>query len=349
MSRYVTLLFLVFLSSCLDPVSFDNEVSTNSLVVDATLNLTESIQIVKLSRSLLFGQKVDNPELNAEVYLVTEDGELPYQESEEGVYLLSSPTGLIESGQSYALRIITADGEEYLSQPEEMPILYPALSAESIFERDLITLSNGLEVSDDVLNTYISTDLPEGPEPIFLRWLYDELYIIQEIQCGPLHNPVACYVSLDGNNQNFNLLNSSNIDGLRAEGIRVASKSDFPLREFSNRHYFLIYQMSITAEAYNYWLRVKEITSQQGTVFDKPPAPIVGNIFNINDQSKPALGYFELAAVDTIRPFIFPSQFADAITRDVLCRPSQIFDRPRECCNCLSLENSTLDRPPWIN
>jgi len=350
MKRLVFLLLICLSSSCLDPISFDDVEGTNKLVVDAVLNLTERTQEVKLSRSLPFGQKIDLFESDAIVSLIHNESTLTYEEVEPGIYQLDVEPDFLLSGESYSLHIMTSSGDEYLSTPEIMPVLYPASDAVSIFEREIITLSTGIEVTGNVLNTYLSTDIPaENEEPAYFRWFYDELYLFTKESCGPLDPSFTCYISQDGNNQNFNLLSSEDIAGATVENIKVASKFNFPIREFVNRHYFIVYQQSITEAAHEYWLKVKEITSQSGTVFDLPPAPIQGNVLNLNDPEKHALGYFELSAVDTIRPFIFPSEFEEVITREKICSPFNRRNWPDECCNCFVLEGASLDRPSWVN
>jgi len=342
MNKFLLLLIICLTPSCLDPVTFDNEEGTNKLVIDGILNLQERTQEIRLTRSLPFGQKFVSPESEAIVSLIHEETRFTYDEIEPGLYQLEVEPGLISSGEEYALHIVTLSGEEYQSTPEIMPFLYPALSANSVFEREIVTLN--------VLNTYVSTNLP-GPnnDPAYFKWLYDEMYLFQKLSCGPLDPSFTCYIYQDGNNQNFNILRSQDIEGTVVNQIKVASKSDLPIREFDNRHYFIVYQQSITRKAYDYWLKVKEITGQQGTVFDKPPAPIQGNVLNLNDPGNHALGYFELSAVDTIRPFIIPSEFEEAITREKVCGQFNRRNWPPECCNCFVLDGASLDRPAWVN
>jgi len=318
---WIAILALISSTSCLDPIEFDVEENPNILVVDAVLNLTESTQQVILSRTLPFEQKFFNPDVNLR----------------------------LEEGETYILRITTAGGQRYASTPEVMPVLQRADTADSRFEREKVTLNTGVEITTDVLNTYLSTDITARiDEEVFLKWYYDELYLFTEILCGPLDPVLTCYVPIDGNNQAFSLVRSSNVGGSRIEDVRVARKTEFPLTEFGNRHYFIIYQQSITKGAYEYWSKVQEVTRQQGTVFDKPPAAISGNIFNTEDPEDRVLGYFELMAVDTIRPFIFPAAFKEAITTETLCSFTSGTFGP-ECCNCLRLPMASLDRPSWIN
>jgi len=346
---WIAILALISSTSCLDPIEFNVEENPNILVVDAVLNLTESTQQVILSRTLPFEQKFFNPESGAQINLVVGDQSLPYIEIEEGIYSLDLVNLQLEEGETYILRITTAGGQRYASTPEVMPVLQRADTADSRFEREKVTLNTGVEITTDVLNTYLSTDITARiDEEVFLKWYYDELYLFTEILCGPLDPVLTCYVPIDGNNQAFSLVRSSNVGGSRIEDVRVARKTEFPLTEFGNRHYFIIYQQSITKGAYEYWSKVQEVTRQQGTVFDKPPAAISGNIFNTEDPEDRVLGYFELMAVDTIRPFIFPAAFKEAITTETLCSFTSGTFGP-ECCNCLRLPMASLDRPSWIN
>lgn len=347
--KWLILLLLLFPFGCLDPIEFDIPDGPSSLVIDGVLNLTEPVQQIRLSRSLPFEQKFIDPETDAAILLNIGDDQLPYAETEDGIYQLELAKGRLRSGETYSIEIRTKDGNTYLSKPETMPFLQRAEEARSVFEREIITSSSGQETIGTVLNTYLTTNIDNQENPKYFKWLYNELYLFTESLCSPLQTVATCYVSLAGNNQNYALLDARNVAGDRLEDIRVASKMNFPLREFQSRHYFIIYQQSITPQAYEYWSRVRDITRQEGTVFDKPPAVVIGNVYNPDDEEERVLGYFELAAVDTIRPFIFPSEFAENVTRETVCSPFNFRNWPRECCSCLSLPNSSLVRPAWID
>jgi len=349
--RYI-LLFIMFSSlySCLDSITLDIPESPEVLVIDGSLNLTESVQQVTLSRTLPFKQKIFNPESGAQVTLITENEELTYSEVREGIYELILNDNFLAPNEQYSLRVITNTGDEYESISDRMPSMQTADKAEAIFEREIITLSTGVENIDDVLNAYLSTDIIVEPDQeVYLKWFFDEFYLFTDNQCSPLDLPMTCYVPIPGDNQNFALLRSNDLRSNRVENIKVASKKSFPLREFQNRHYFIIYQQAITKTAHDYWSRVIDVTRQSGTIFDRPPASVRGNFRNIQDPELPVLGLFELTAVDTIRPFVMPSEFATARTREVACNPFNRRAWPAECCNCLTILDATLDRPSWVN
>ena len=102
---------------------------------------------------------------------------------------------------------------------------------------------------------------------------------------------------------------------------------------------------SITVNAYEYWSNIAQIVNQAGTIFDIPPAPIRGNLYNPNEEDEFILGYFEASAIDTVRVSIFP--FDISYSPIAYCSQNIWAPSFNECGNCLLWENSTAIRPSW--
>ena len=104
-------------------------------------------------------------------------------------------------------------------------------------------------------------------------------------------------------------------------------------------------------DADTFWESLKQLTEAEGTLFDLPPAKVRGNIFNVDDPEEVVLGFFEVAAVDTIRNFIIPSLIRPEVDQQFFC-PEPGFPfvgfRPSECCNCTQLPGASLERPDWF-
>ena len=65
--------------------------------------------------------------------------------------------------------------------------------------------------------------------------------------------------------------------------------------------FFSVKQLSINREAYEYWEKIKIVINNQGSLFDIPPAPVFGNIANVEDRNEIVLGYFEVAKTKVTR------------------------------------------------
>ena len=60
-----------------------------------------------------------------------------------------------------------------------------------------------------------------------------------------------------------------------------------------------IYQMSITKEVYNY---IDQVQSQSlnGSPFATPPAPVLGNVYNVNDSNELVHGIFSISGISHV-------------------------------------------------
>jgi len=347
----ILIVLIVLMSSCLDPIVIDvSAENTSRLVVAGQLNDSGEKQIIRLSTSLPFGNKSTSPVTGAQIQLcdlglgLCED----YYEEEEGVYSLWANNITPTPGHEYYITIDLENGSQYESSPQILPLPQKADSVYYNFERKNTTDKFGVERITDVINVFIDTKLDRSGGTQFFRWNYDELYIFPDESCGPLEPVLTCYVPIEGDNQNITLFSSDLVDQDKILGINVAIKNTFPLIEFRSRHYFNVYQYSISEEAFTYWTRVKSIILQAGTVIDIPPASIPGNIRNINDSSDRVLGFFEVASRDIQRTFLFPSDFKENISQFEICSR---FDRRNwgpECCDCTTIPNASLVRPEWI-
>lgn len=101
---------------------------------------------------------------------------------------------------------------------------------------------------------------------------------------------------------------------------KVKSLNDLEIAErvvnntFAERHAFTVYQVSLTPEAFDYWRRIKLSINQPGSIFDTPPAPIVGDISN-EETEELALGYFEVSNFILSLFFVYPYNILFSIRR----------------------------------
>jgi hypothetical protein len=157
-------------------------------------------------------------------------------------------------------------------------------------------------------------------------------------------NPKTCYIIEKVNPQNILLFSSENTASDQLNKHLIATNLIAPTYAYATRHYYNVYQYSITQAAYEYWQKVDKVANQVGSVFDAPPASIQGNVFNANDPSEEVLGYFQVTALDTVRAVSFRQDFPE-VNIYPFCRLPYEPSSREACGNCLSLKNSTLERP----
>jgi len=101
-----------------------------------------------------------------------------------------------------------------------------------------------------------------------------------------------------------------------------------------------------TKEAYAYWDKVNEIAYLTGSIFDTPPAPIKGNIYNIKNEEEIVLGYFEVSSVDTLRMWTNRNDLNPLAIYD-RCNDEYLYQAWNDdaCRDCLVLDNASTERP----
>ncbi len=120
-------------------------------------------------------------------------------------------------------------------------------------------------------------------------------------------------------------------------------------RRFVYGYSALVTQYSLNEESYDFWKKIDDQQKNVGSVFDSPPAQILGNMTFVNNPENPVLGFFEASSVQTKRIFIYPTDFLfTPVLNVVQCFPAQpTLDPPPWCFNCLSIENSTNTKPSY--
>lgn len=353
MRRAITYIFLLTILSvigCLDPFTFDNLDQDTSIVVDGQLLSNDGPHIVRVSKVLEFGDKFFDPVAGALVRLNHNDTYYDYEEVSPGQHVI--PTGIIspEEGDVCFIELRLPNGDMIISSPDVIPGSNDLQEANAVFDTEFRTDKFGISRRQRIIEITVNADFPKIDEgkDFFLRYGIEEDYSYPEVPCGGLHQPKTCYLNIPAFSKEFTLFNSALSSKSRVDSLLLFKKQDLASVEFRGKHYFSVFQYTITEDAYEYWLRVKEVTNQSGTVFDKPPAPVFGNLINQTNPSQPVLGYFELASVSIARTFVLPFEYFAGATDQDRCGPFLRRSWPSSCCNCLDIPNATTTRPPWF-
>ena len=286
--------------------------------------------------------------------MVAEDGTREaYVEMQQGTYQLEGKQIKGETGKEYFVEIKLPDGNEYRSRPAQMPRLIKGDSTYIRFGFIEELLITGAIAQKSFLEVFIDTAVPQDEQDYWLKWEANTLYSFPEIICSPLAPPPkTCFILGIPDPQQVILFNGERFNASRLDKLKVSQKrlvpDDF---EYRGRHYFLVNQQSITQETHDYWDKINRVANQTGSIFDAPPAGILGNIYNVNDEKEVVLGYFELSNTDSLRAFVTGGELFDVYK--FTTRVCPVIGNPftrffRECCDCQRIDNSTLDRPSWF-
>jgi hypothetical protein len=272
-----------------------------------------------------------------------------YKESESkpGEYILEGLSGT--PGSTYYLQVVLTNGDTYQSVPEQMPLTSCSITTNHEFVTETVTDNESVKSEKPLIKIYANSTLPDLSDKIYLKWNVEEVFALvpTDFPDGFGNTPGTCYIVQNADPQRVALFNGGEVAASTLSSILVTSRIiDY---SFFTRHYFTTYQSSLTREAHDYWNKVNVLANQVGSIFDTPPAEISGNLSNINDKSEKVLGYFQATNQIYDRFFVLRSDLPFPILwQDCKYFDPAFNDYPVRCLNCLSVRNSSLERPDWF-
>ncbi|MBI1227753.1 MAG: DUF4249 family protein [Bacteroidetes bacterium] len=336
--------FLGFLSSgCIDEIKLDIDTNQQKVVVNGLVSDSLQVQTVQLGYSAVIGVGNDNiltPIEGASV-LVKDDAGSSFQflEAEKGIYEKEFQG---ESGKVYHLEIQLPDGKQIRSVPALLRKAPEISDAKfEIVEESYLT-PNGNEEKNKLLQVSLNTNLSNLSERPYLLWRTTGEYEFWE-GGGLTINPKVCYVK---NNVALNVIKVLDTHKM-ASGHLIDEpflRTDYNYR-FSDRYCFHLQQYAISASEYKYWQAVDAVIHIDGSMFDPPPGTVKGNLFNPDDSLELVVGYFTVAGVSYKRAFTDASSIGTFVSRK--CESLNGGGRGTECAYCLSIVNSTTQKPSY--
>ena len=341
--HFILFLITLGLSACLDEIELNVDSNESFLVVSGEITTNPGPYQIELARSAKFSSGaagIPDRVRGASITLKDDQGnEAPFFEVDDGVYQTIPDAIQGTVGRSYYVEI-EVDGQRYQSQPEK---ILPVVSSQSLgisFRNETTVNEAGNFTEVNLVTVLVDTEFPS--DSAFLKWNTFGIYEFGEISSQGNINPDICYVTETIDFDNVAIASAEASNGPLLQGKEVLTRTvDF---RFSAAYCFNVIQQSITKAAYEFWSAVSDEFERNGNIFETPPGKIRGNIVNSDNPEEEVLGIFTASAVDTMQLFVTPAEVGTPIPR---CRP---FPRPTDACfNCLSLPNSTLEKPSCWN
>ena len=337
------------LASCVSPLDRFAEYSGGQIVISGQVSSLEENNVIYVGRTS-DRHRLPEPVEGALVTLY-EDGNISFNFSEDpevrGKYLLPNFQGT--PGHTYQIEVALPDGETFSSAPEKMPVLIGNDDVYYSIEKEEFTDEDGIVADRYFIKIYTSHALPSAEEPVFLKWHVEEVYILSPTDFpDPFGNvPPSCYIDQPVDPQRIVLFSTEGIKATSIPDLLVASRQVDAT--FKERHYFTTFQSSITREAYEYWRKVDILANQTGSIFDGPPARVQGNIASTSNPEEEVHGYFQAVNQKWNRFYVLPSEIPIYLKPHCEYSPQRQYnDYPSECLDCLSVRNSSYNRPPWF-
>ncbi|MEM7511940.1 MAG: DUF4249 domain-containing protein [Bacteroidota bacterium] len=347
---------LSYLSGCIEAVELKEETPTEKeFVVHAVLYAGTGRNVVELGFTQEFGIVIPAPEEGANVSVTDEQGNTySFTEESSGTYIWENTTRPILAGEAFTLNISTRSGEAFTSTPETVPGGVPIKNIYYEVNQDQFINEIGNPLTKDFVDVYIDVDLTGAETASLLRWETDNVYLFWEVDkpkppCNPFYTPKVCYI-YDGKMQPEEVLLLDGRENVNTEINRIWVGRKQLDSTFNQLNGFEVVQHSMTKSSFAYWEDVNKVISQGGGIFDSPPAPVRGNITNVDNPLEQVLGSFQVANTDTAHLLIYKTDLAPEYVPPRYCKPLWwdpcTFYRP--CDNCQVIKNSSPVRPAFF-
>ena len=309
--RYKLIIFVslaVMCINCIDPYTPDIGGYRLLLVVDALITDEDAPNYVKLSWTSRIEGEYDKVG-NAVVIISDDSGNsFTLKEKERGEYWTDPAIFRGEVGKSYTLSIVAPNGEEYRSNS---CLMYPVSEIDSLYYTYHEAVPEGYLDYYKGVNIYVDT--PTESASGYRRWTYDEWWKFKV--------PYAPRAKYMGDGEIIHIKPEKEICWSHNPSKNIDLHIDIPSgkniinhpvlflpSELSNRFQFQycieVKQLSVSREEYEFWNAMKQLNETGGDIFDRQPYSVAGNVKNLDNPSKNALGYFQVSSVSSKRMYI---------------------------------------------
>jgi len=250
-----------------------------------------------------------------------------------GRYATSSIQGVV--GNSYRLNLVYL-GTQFQSTWET---ILPFAEIDSVSFEEQIKGTTDKEIEVAGLQFYANShSQPDGP--IYYRFEWEETWKI-----GVRWTPNYLFLGNDQLTNNPDIRstcwkynNPANINIASTSGLSDNRLTKHPLQfitseeeRYSRRYSLNVKQYSLDEKEFIFWKNLQESNEEIGSLFDRQPATVIGNISSINDSGDIILGYFSANGVTESRKYVSTTEVS-----------SKLFLIPNFCAELDSMLKSEL-------
>lgn len=377
MKNTIIYILILFLGACTEPYYQETPDYEEMLIIYGRITDQDEKYTVELTRAMgLYDENVSDEELyetGAVVMITDNSGNTEtLVEEEPGTYRTSGNNIIGTYGESYTLRIITDDGEEYESEPvsliigPELDTVYTEYNELYSFESQEYVKGFGVKIN--------TGQFPEKSKNYYLKWEYEEIWQLTPYWNTQYFDHDHCWITEQSNN--ILIFNTEDIDNNQLNDISILNINENNYRLYEG-YSVLIRQYVIGESEYEFWRIMKQNIMDNGGIMDNVPYNPVGNISCTSNPEKKVLGFFSAASVSGKRTF-FPNPMYEIEfpTFNERCKSTRVslryynylkekqtlyvvhfdelleevvFTRQRYCVDCSVIENSKVVEPDYWN
>lgn len=320
MRHFIRLLIVMLLTQeCREPFEVDVPSGNSLLVVNGRITDQPGPYMVKLSRSGPLGSTEFPTESGATVTIESGSGTIEtLDEAMEGYYFTSENGIRGEIGEQYRVSIQTRNEETYQSDWKTLKQSPPIDSIYFTYKEE--QTENGLLQG---FQTFVDTHDPTNKTEYYRyewieTWQYQVPNAAQFEYLGNDNRMViekkeTCWVDQPSNSINVVSSTQNELDIISQHPILYITTETPHLRI---RYSILVNQYALDEDEFMFWKNLKETVDESGTLFDKQPQSITGNLHKVNSD-EPVLGYFSASAISSQRVFIERSDLPEEAELDL--------------------------------
>ncbi len=347
--RLAFILLLLVFGTCREPIDLDVDRVRGQLVVYGHVDNGDDALYVQVSRTNELPYQY-LPEVGATVTLMDNQGNTGVyrRTQEDGIFLYDRSSMRIIPGRTYRLRVRTANGTVYESDPEQIPLNRAIPQATVEFKQVLVnTGSAGSVTTINVMDIYATTVLASPSSDYFIRWRSFQTFRFNPTDFpDPFSSvPPPCYINREIQPQRIPVFSTAGFQGDQIPR-RLMGRIEIDYA-FNNKNVITVKAFSQTREAYDFYRKAGIVLNNTGSIFDIPAAAIPGNFHNVEDPEEEVLGYFDASLVEIQRIEVtrldFPYRVPETDCMYESSRPVEQY--PQRCLNCTTIEGSSYSRP----
>lgn len=314
--RYLIIVFIAFLLGCRDEIILDSNNNSQLMVVDGSITNKPGPYKISLSVTSAVRSPENIPFTGCTVIIHEDSGSSEVlTELEPGSYYTSANGLQGKIGFSYRISILTPEGKEYESDFNQMK---EPIEIDTIYADTTNLVKQGYASGLPGYQFFTNSKTAQTSDNYFL-WQITETYKYNaDNKLHALYKNKKIYVQNIDTILGYDTLKTCwktqkvmNIYTGKTSNLAVPKITNQPLhfvgtdsKRLFERYSFLLEQLTIDEETYNFWQKIQEQISQENILLTKQPYNIIGNIININDQNETVLGYFTVASVHQKRMYI---------------------------------------------
>lgn len=321
---YIIILMFIGITGCLEPFNPNIPDSQNEfLIVDGLITDQSGPYTVKIFKSSSFNDE-NEPVSGAQVSIEEQEGITEFlTETAAGSYETHDLQGI--TGHSYRLNI-NYEEQQYQSTWETV---YASPAMDSIYFGYEIRGTTDQENDLEGLQFLVDNHGPENGTRYFryewtetwqlgVFWRSTEDYIGNDMTV-PTSNPrYRCWKTVNSTGINIGTTDNLTENILSGHPLLFAPKNE---ERFTERYSLLVKQYALQEDEYRFWKNLKESNQELGSLFDKQPANVQGNISSVTNSGDVALGYFSASGSQEQRIFLDISDIPSSLIRRPPCAP----------------------------